>query len=434
MTTRRIIHLYIILIALILSACNLSQAGTPPADSPAAPPSSVTTNGLIIAWVERGNLMVWRDGDDEARQLVSGAVVRPFIAPDGAHIAFTRGPQSLPDTLWVVDIDGVAERQLVGQGAVHGDIGNRLFIAQVAWQDESVLLFNTVRQDDFSAVLRDDLYRAEIHTREVSLLLSPGEGGRFTISPDGEYVAVVYPGTYGNQDGRIRVIDMLSQERDNLLFFVGAATGAEAKFYPAVHWSADSESFRVAIPDKDLVYNDVAAPPTTLWRFTVDGQRERLGAAPASFFGQPQWPPSGDALVYVQRTGNAASNQFDLVVADDNGENAQVYASGSVGALQAPQWLPSAEGFIYAQGEPGMLWFGTPDAAPRRLPNANERAFNPVFAGDDRYVFATAPTGIYELRLASLNDIDATSRRIATVDHPFPVFDAVVVEMSNGNE
>jgi hypothetical protein len=53
--------------------------------------------------------MVWQTGDTIPRRVASGGVVQPYIAPDGEHIVFTRGPNGATETLWVVDILGTAE-------------------------------------------------------------------------------------------------------------------------------------------------------------------------------------------------------------------------------------------------------------------------------------------------------------------------------------
>ncbi|MBZ0277140.1 MAG: hypothetical protein K8I60_13400, partial [Anaerolineae bacterium] len=272
-------------LCLLLAACSSTVA--PTATSPAAEVDSAVP--LVVAWVENGSLIVWQAGEAQPRRVASGGVIRPYLAPDGAHIAYTRGPAGSPESLWVVDSAGQAEQELVPNDRLRPFQNGKPVIGDVAWLDDTVLYFNTGQIYATGQERQDDLWRANTHTREVVLILPRTEGGSFSISPDRQQIAVVYPGTYGQRDGRIRLVDPLGQEEGrNLLFFTGVSTGAEYKFYPELFWEADSAALRVAIPDPDLVYDDVNSPPTDLWRLSVDGSREHLGSVTASFFGLPQ--------------------------------------------------------------------------------------------------------------------------------------------------
>ena len=358
---------------------------------------------------------------NEPRRIASGGVIRPYIAPDGQHVVFTRGPQGAPETLWVVDTLGAAEQELVSRGGLRAFRGGEIWIGDVDWLNESVIYFNTIRRTESSREAQDDLYRANIRTREVALILPATEGGAFTFSPDRQHIAVVYPGTYGRQDGRIRVIDPLAFENESLLFFVGVSTASEYKFYPRIFWEPDSTALRVAIPDADLVYDDVNAPPTTLWRLRVNGERDNSGAVPASFFGQPQWSEDAMHLTYLRRIGSADSNDFELMVADGDGQNPVVYASGQAGTLQPPEWIPGTSRFAYAQGNPGEHWLGSVGASPERLPGA---VYTPLFVDGETYVYATALGDTFELRYRQMDS--GESVLLATVSGGFPVFDAVM--------
>ncbi|MCB9452944.1 MAG: PD40 domain-containing protein [Anaerolineaceae bacterium] len=417
----RLRYILAFLLCLLLAACSLSAA---PA-TPSYVPPSMTDKTLVVAWVENGNLVVWTQGEDLPRRVASGGVIRPYLAPDGAHIAFTRGPGGEPQSLWVVDSAGQAEQELVPNDRLRPFQGGRPVIGEVAWLDNEVLYFNTGQVYATGQERQDDLWRANRRTREVVLILPRTDGGQFAISPDRQLIAVVYPGTYGRQDGRIRIVDPLGlRDARDLLFFTGVSTGAEYKFYPDVFWETDSSALRVAIPDPDLVYDDVNSPPADLWRLGVDGTRERLGAASASFFGLPQWAESGFGLVYLRRMDAATSNRFELVVANGDGTEATGYITGEVGELGPPSWLPDSSQFAFVQGEPGTYWLGRQGAPPRRLPDDRSAMFNPVFVGDDSYVYASAQTDSFEVRYARL---DSASVTIATVNSPVPVLDVVLV-------
>ncbi len=407
--------------ALLLAACSLSAA---PVVTPSpVPPAAAET--LVVAWVENGNLVIWRQGESLPRRVASGGVIRPVIAPDGEHIAFTRGSGGEPESLWVVDSAGQAEQELVPNDRLRPFQGGRPVIGEIAWLDSDVLYFNTGQIYATGQERQDDLWRANQRTREVVLILPRTDGGHFAISPDRQRIALAYPGTYGRQDGRIRVVDPLGQrDARDLLYFFGVSTGAEYKFYPDLFWEADSSALRVALPDSDLVYDDVNSPPVDLWRLGVDGSRERVGDATASFFGLPLWTDNAFGLVYLRRMETATSNRFELVVANGDGGDPIGYITGEAGTLQPPRWLPGSSQFVYVQGEPGTYWLGRQGIPPRRLPDDRSVMFSPVFVGGDVYVYATAQTAPFEVRYARL---DSASVTIATVTTPVPVLDAVLV-------
>jgi hypothetical protein len=413
-------------LGLLLAACRPASNATT---------TAVPNDGtLVVAWVEAGNLVLWRDGDTIPRRIASGGVIRVYLAPDGEHVVFTRGPQGTEETLWVVDAAGAAEQQLVGPKDVRPVRTGKPLIGQVEWYDANVLYFNTLLQTDNGVQAQNDLYRANVRTREVALILPRSEGGQFAISPDRQHIAVAYPGTYGRQDGRIKVIDPLgAQPARNLLFFIGVSTGSEYGFYPPSFWEPDNSAVRVVIPDKDSLYAD-HAQPVELWRLPIDNPsgRQQLGIVTASFFGLPKWSSDMSKLTFLQRVGDPTSNQFELFVADGDGKNPISYATGHVGAFEPARWIPGTTYFVYASGDPGSYWLGAPGQPPNRLPNAGEPMFTPLFTDKSVYVFATPPGSSVQLRYAHIEALGAASSPIAFLSAPLSVYDAVVLPPKSG--
>lgn len=383
-----------LILCLLVAACNPSQ-----------PERAASAGELTVAWVQGGDLYVWRAGDDP-HTAASGNIVRPLLSPDGARIAFTRGGQG--ETLWVVEADGSNERQIDAPP----------LIGQVAWLDGETLYFNTLESNPLGPIPREDLHRADISTGEITPIQP---GGNFSISPDGEHIAVVHAGEYGEENGRIQVIDPLA-ERDSVdaLDFPAVSTGATYRFYPRIQW-ADSETFWVAIPHPDAIYNDGKpdAPQVALWRLSVDGTREQIGAAGASFFGLPRWSADGGALVYLQRI--ETPNQLALYTADGDGSNPVQVARGEVGTLQPPLWLGESRRFAYIHGD--ALWLGEPGEEPERW--LDSVLGEPVVAGT-WIVFAAGRDETFELRYARIDGQDDASTLIADTGSAPVVFDAVM--------
>jgi Tol biopolymer transport system component len=418
-----------LLLLLVLAGCNLGRSDEPQtATLPTAAPGEPR---LVVAWVDAGSLIVWQQGEALPRRVASGGVIQPFIAPDGKTVAFTRGPAGAPDTLWVVDINGTAEQKLVGDGRPARYQEGAQQIGDVVWLDGSVLYFNTLTQGTPAFIPVHDLYRANARTREVVRLLNPGEGGRIHISPDQSQLAVVSAGTYGKQDGRIRVLDLLAQnEPTDLLYFVGVSTGAHYAFYPPIHWLPDNSAILTVIPDKDAIYSDTAtaeeAPPVRLWRLPIanPSERELIGSVNASFFGLPRWSDDGAYTLYLQR--RSKTNTFDVLLADRNGENPQPFTNGEAGEIEQPRWIPGTTQFVFAQGNAGQVYLGSLDTAAALL--SEEVVFAPQFVSTTQYVFATtaavAADGI-QMRYATIGQ---ASQFIGAAGARIPLFDARLVQ------
>jgi hypothetical protein len=446
-------HLAWLMAALILGVL-LAACTPPPTPSPTSlvlePTPTATTEtlippagqaGLVVAWVDGGNLVVWREGDSLPRRISAGSAIRPLLSPDGARVVFTRGPQGQALSLWAAGVDGVAERELAGPDllATEEDIGDfTRQIGQVAWLDARTVLFNTLRVPRGPGPgggKSDDLWRADVLTGETARLLPDGQGGDFTLSPDGTRLALVTPGRYGETLGLIRAVDVDGQPIADLLRFDAVSTASEYAFYPEPHWLPDSAALRVAIPHADLIYPPAEGetPRTVaLWRLTFDaepdGSRpelETLGTVPATFFGQPRWSADGAWLTYLRQEGAFTENRLTLVLAAGDGSEPTDVVTGSAGELAPPAW--AAGGFTYTAGQPGELWRVVPGQPPRRFPAEGEAAYALHWVDDRTAIYATAPAAPFELRLASLDDplLAAITRVEGGSAGGFPAFDAV---------
>jgi len=389
---------------------------------PARAQDAALPDGLVVAWVAEDGMLA-QVGQGAALPVpTAGLVVDIAVAPDGQHIALTSAEDlRLPLELWSVGVDGASLQRLVAQDGLAASADDPAYIANVVWLDATTILFSTVHQGSFGLQPQDDLWRADIDSGAVARLLPSGEGGQFSVSPDRQQVLVITAGAYGAADGRISLLDARTGGLSDLFTFPAVSTASEYRFYPQVFWDADSTAVHVAIPDKDLVYDDVNSPPVALWRLDIDGEPAQIGAVPASFFGLPQWSDDGAYLLYLQRLGAATSNQFALLVADGNGEDTTTMTTGEAGSFGTPTWIPGSTQFVYAQSEPGAHRLASPGASLRLLP---EPMFNlKVVPGG--IVYASAQAAPYELRYLHMDDL--VSLPIATVNNLYPVFDGIVV-------
>ena len=424
--TGRLRRLIATLALLALGGCNL-PATSRPTPTPIPPQPTARTALLTAAWVDAGNLLVWRTGDDLPRRIAASGVIQPWISPDGTQVAFTRGPQGQPDSLWIADVQGVAERQLAGPQTFSAPEGLRRAIGQVAWVETDTLRFNTVllpTEPGPGGGKADDLWHADTRATTITRLLADGAGGDFALSPDGTRLALVQPGFYGQTQGRIWLAALDGSPLSDLLTFDAPATASEYSFYPALQWLADSSALLTALPEPDHIYPPAEdAPPrlATLWRLPVEGDAVRLSALPASFFGLPRWSPDGAWLTYLEAVGPREANQLQLMLAAGDGSGATPLLEGPIGALEAPVWI--AAGYTYTAPEPGNLWLGVPGQPPSRLPSAQELAFYPRWADSSLLVYASAAVSPAELRAYDLATGLLTV--IGEIAASTPVFDAL---------
>lgn len=349
-------------LGLCLAGCELRFGATPtPLPTATEPPV------LTVVWTQGdGNLMAWRDADPAARQIASGGVIHPYLAPDGEHVAFTRGAQGDAISLWAVGSDGTGERELVAPDVIPSIRNGHPQIGRAAWLDNQTIYFETY-QRYASGIARDDnLYRVTLDG-EPQLILPPGAGGVFALSPDGQHVAVARAGSYDMQKGSIAVLDPLGVEIDDKLSFTAVSAPSEVPVYPPMTWSDDSAFARVPIPDRE-------SDRVALWRIPVEGEAQIFGYISAAREGLPLW--SGDQMIYWRYGENGTP---ELLVADANGENAEVYASGNLSNLR---WLDDGATFVFDRDD--TVWLGERGKLLRRLDVPTNQV---VFAGADRFVY-----------------------------------------------
>jgi hypothetical protein len=247
----------------------------------------------------------------------------------------------------------------------------------------------------------DDLYRVEIDgAASPQLILPPGAGGMFALSPDGQQIAVARAGEFDMQPGHVSLLDPLGARVREKLTFTAVSAPSEPPFYPPLAWSADSTFVRVPISNRD---NDRVA----LWRVPVEGESRIFGYITASRDGLPVWGGADERMLYLRPTSDPALMQ--LVSADADGQNPQLVDTG---AISNPRWL--AEGDSFAYDKDGATWVGRRGSIPRKLVDA----LGVLFAGADRYVYAAND----ELRAAQ---IDRAGTTFITASASALAFDAV---------
>ncbi len=375
---------------------------------------------LVVAWFENDSVMVWHTGDaapthHAAPPNIAGNTRQLLISADGQYVAVN---VAYPGSLWLAASTNEKLVEAVPSDSLPANDPKYIRVGNLQRGPNATFYFNTFDQPSHYTVQHNDLWSLDAASLTVKLLLPSPQAGLFNVSPDRQHIALVQAGVYGTTDGIVNLVDKDAQNRREVMIFPAVSTGSDYDFYPQAYWEADSLGLNIAIPDKDLVYNDNTAL-TTLWHFGVDGIKTQRGTLQATFFGLPQWSDDGQQIIYLRRKGEVSANQFELVAASGDGSKPIVYASAEAGAIGLPQWLPNSEQFIYSQGEPGDYWLGQLGQPPQALP---EKIVDPHFVDSTTYVFTNAAG---ELRFAHLGDTGSTL--IAAVNTPSPIFDALLV-------
>ena len=405
----------------LLAGCGLLPESAPAVVTATPPPPPAPGPALTAVWAAGGDLTIWREGDLFPRRIASGAVIQPFLAPDGESVAYLRGPAGDPLSLWIADAAGSNERQIADAAAL-GD-GRRF--GQIVWSPDSRTIYlNTLTGQAMTTREADDLWRVDPAVGSLVRLLPDGDGGDIVPAPDGTRLALLAAGQYGETPGTIALYDVATGQRAEALTFDAVATGSETHWRPSPRWLPDSSGLRAAIPRPDLLYEPYS-PSTTLWWVPVAGTAEPVGGVDADFFGLPQFSADGAWIAYTAQRDSHEKTAIALVLARHDGSEAASYADGTLGefgAVAVQGWLPGVARFAYATA-PGEVWIGGPGGSPVRFLSGDTRVVHMVWVSGERAVFSAAqPDGTITLNAAALGE--SAPLVIATLA-VYPAFDAV---------
>lgn len=378
-----------------------------------------TTPNLVVAWVDNGDVWVWRAKDNTFTKYTAGSASQPYISPDGRYIAFTTDS---PSGLWLITPDSPTPIEVVPNSTLAENDPQFMYINNVLWGHNNILYFSTFFSSQAASARFIDFWSVDALNQTYKQVFGVGEGGVFTLSPNGEYIAFIQPGIYDDLDATLRIMDAASLSVVNTFNYPAVSSASNTEFIPHVSWQTDSQSLKVGIPDKDLVYADDTAL-TTLWQFGIDGSQTQLNTLQASFFTVPQWSDDGAYMFYMRHKGAISENLYELMIAEGDGSNPVVYITGTSGTLGLPQWIPDSHQFIFPQYQAGELWIGQPAKPETPFTNAN---FIVNFISSSIYLYSSGTPDNYTLYYGDLNSLSSTPIARLPVPSPFG-YDAVLI-------
>lgn len=378
---------------------------------PTAPPTL-----LQLPFIdENGNIVLWKEGEGLIPLTSGGGVVDLRISDDGTLVAYLRQFDFGEIELRLVDVEGNEDRLLVDVEtfqAMDSD-AEGVLPTGLAWVPGThVIAFNTREfLEGPGLILYDDIRMVNTDTGELTTFLEPGEGGRFSFSPSGEEIAFSTPTTLS----LIRVDG--SNLRRNVLTYESVLTYSEYRFYAQPNWAPDSSLLRLAIPAPDPLAEPIDS--TGLYQIPLSGDpAEKIGSIKAVpfFMTTVKFSPDLSKIAYLRLIGEGAGNQVDLVIANADGSNQQVYTSGNVNFLV---WSPDSKHFVFRLEEPEGVYWGQIGAEYTPFTDT-ESAFGITWVNPSRFVFLRERDERWEIRLGTPGK---ESLIVESVPGPIPQFD-----------
>lgn len=390
-----------------------SGESSPEPDTPLPPSPTPNPTPRRFVYTADGNVHLWTVGGSPAELTTSGDATDVKISDDGQVIAFIRKVDDAHEELWAINADGSNLRNLVSAADFDAMTSDPDMITTRVWTFDFVpgthnVAYNTLPYfEGPGLILNDDLRLVDADTSSQTTLLSPGQGGEFTYSPDGSRIAVVSPQSvlFVNPDG---------SGRSEVLSFPSILTYSEYQFYPRAVWLPDGSAVRIVIPPKAAL--DEPTPPSKVWHIPTDGSSPRelfsFTAAPLSFEDYAL-TPDGGKLAYMQTTGSGgAMRELHIIQADGSGDTN--YDSGE---LTFEAWSTDGSRFIYSRrGENPRI--GQVGSAPQPI-TGTTRISSVSWINPTQFIFLNRDSGSVEIWLGDMgasNTLIDTSGSSITYD------------------
>jgi hypothetical protein len=389
-----------------------------PTDTPT--PTPVPIDDLVVVFKRDNNAWLWTEDGGERQLTTDGGVGQVLLSDDKRLVAFRRG-----NGLWAINADGSDERQLVKESDLpfpqEGDLAGLvtgMTVYQVAWiPGTHQLLFNTAPQLDAPGLfLSDDLWYVDAGSLFLDYLFPPGDGGRFTIAPNGKRVALTSPES-------IYLTTVTGEDKQRIFSYTPVSTYSEVQYYARPVWSPTSDVLGVVIPPPDPLFMENQA--FGIWRLPTDGTPAWLAGTldVHPLLPDPVINPTLEMIAYPS-SSKIDPEQTDLFFVrwDDALGDPMFYAS-QVGSFY--DWSPGGERFSFTR-PPGetttfSIFTGQMDEEPQLVGNGESLVRNVRWVDDNSYLYLQASDRGWELLL---KESSGTDKLIASVGGEAPAFDA----------
>jgi hypothetical protein len=372
--------------------------------TPTLPPE---LSALRIVFTHEQKLWVWQNHTSTSLTNLDGPA-QINISDDGDVIAFQW------NGLWVINSDGANERQLVSLDDLPSmeprEPGVKL--NQFDWiPGTDRLLFNTRIVQDYGVYFTDDLYRVNTETAQWQRFRPPDEGGRFLISPDGEWAVMVTP-------AKISLMAVDGSSYQTLLEYPHVAIPSEVEFYADPIWANDSLSLLVAIPPQDVYYESTT--PTSIWCLDIDGKPPKVVSQilPVDV---AYISPDLSKVIALRLVGQDQANSiFEMHIANIDGSGDRIFRTG---IMYFQNWAPDSEHFVVWLNDPQGYHLGEADGELIRLTEPSFIRGSFSWIDESHFLYLGGQHGLCELRLGTIGKpsilIAAAETNDSCIDYDF---------------
>jgi hypothetical protein len=367
---------------------------TPPDDL--APPAGVVE--LTVVYVNGGSPWIYRPSTGAMQLSPATNVYDVLISDDGQLVVFlsqeTAGGVTQPTGIRSIAADGTGEVWLVTPeqlnalyplGAfVRNDLSSSAFIPG----SHDLLLNTRVVHEGPGLSKYNDLLRLNGDSAALTTLLTPENGGDFSISPDGSRVAIVRP-----DDLRLANTDGTNLSA-SLVNYTPLITYSEYLFYILPMWAPDSSQLGVVVPSADILEEN---PTGTIYTITADGAAvNALATFDGDFFAVERSGRSGLAPTFSHAAlRQSGPNPRDMLLAPLPGGPPASYA---MDYSEWQGWAPGGNRFAFSTGAPLNIQLGTVGGAPAPLVNGDDLRW----ISDDQFLYLAGSMGAWTLRLGTV--------------------------------
>jgi len=246
--------------------------------TPMALPENIL-NDLTIAYkvydeINLYSIWIWKHNTLK-KMLQQKHIYNPIVSSDGEWLVFIQikfvTDNNLPTSeVWLIRTDGSDLQLLLSSGELNNLSydGRILEINQIDWipnQDKLLFTTNNNFKERPGLDPNFDLYSLDLEG-QITKLANPEDGGIFTSSPNGKYVAVA-------SRNRIGVINLETGENLTLLNFEPFLQPCECYHVPPIFWGSQNDFILTSILPHNFHY-DYAGEPVQVWKLFTNGQDE----------------------------------------------------------------------------------------------------------------------------------------------------------------
>jgi len=384
--------------AILLAACSAPAAAvtphilptpTPAAAAPAATPTQAwdqTIAGQTSVNFQDGNtvlytyyapsnphkahLCLWQEGQGTRPvQLdlgTAGQITGAVRTGDGKWLVYSLllWEQQQPE-LWALDLDSGELKLLLAAEdleAIKGSLSRAVPLQMLPHASRGVILFNTGEMG-YSGKNADDLWKLDIDNGKLTNVLPAGKGGMLTLSPDGNFLAVI------GVDG-VSLLKMEGFEYTPAFNYlpISAYTG-DRGIYPHPQWYPDSRGFLIAV-SSPLPREENAS--ITVRRVLVSGEVEELLTISSGprFARRVFFSPDMDWAAYSS-LHTPENNAKELHIVNlSTGEKKIIPAEGE--GIRILNWLEDNSGVVFQDGSKTFLGDTAGNTQAYKLPQPRQ--------------------------------------------------------------